>query len=153
VDELRRRIGSFDDEITHTIQVGDPGLREVTSNLQASSQKVLTILSDLEKRSRDSVQRGHERARRLVHTADWVIGIVSGVTLLLSIWISFVLPRRVVKPLVDLKRAVDYAASGNYEVEFDIRGAGEMEDLAKSLRNLIAHVGHTSTGLTRSKVG
>jgi methyl-accepting chemotaxis protein len=150
VEDLRRRVGSFDDEITSTIQAGDPRLRQVTADLQASSQEVLDILSDLEKRSGARVERGHEQARRLVHSAEWVIGIVSALTLLLSVWISFVLPRRVVKPLVDLKQAVDHAATGNYEVEFPIRGGGELEDLTKSVRNLIAHTRQTS--FRRSKV-
>jgi len=151
VEDLRRRVGSFDDEITNTIQAGDPRLRQVTADLQASSQEVLGILSDVEKRSGARVERGHEQARRLVHSAEWVIGMVSGITLLLSVWISFVLPRRVVKPLVDLKQAVDHAATGNYEVEFQIRGGGELEDLTKSVRNLIAHTRQTS--FRRSKLG
>ena len=150
IEDLRRRVGSFDDEITSTIQAGDPRLRQVTADLQASSQEVLGILSDLEKRSGARVERGHEQARHLVHSAEWVIGIVSGLTLLLSIWISFVLPRRVVKPLVDLKQAVDHAATGNYEVEFQIRGGGELEELTKSVRNLIAHTRQTS--FRRSKL-
>jgi signal transduction histidine kinase len=58
----------------------------------------------------------------------------------LSIWISFVLPRQVVKPLVDLREAVDNAASGNYQIDFELRGEGELIDLAKSVRNLITHV-------------
>jgi HAMP domain-containing protein len=56
------------------------------------------------------------------------------------VWISFVLPRQVVKPLISLKEAVDHAAAGNYEIDFDIQGAGEVVELANSIRNLIAHV-------------
>ena len=33
-------------------------------------------------------------------------------TLLLSVWISFLLPRQVVKPLVELREAVDHARVG-----------------------------------------
>jgi CHASE3 domain sensor protein len=139
IEDLRRRVGSFDDEIARTLEAGDPTLRKVTSDLQASSHDVLRILSDLEMRSRSRVERGHNEARRLVHSVEWVLGIVSVVTLLLSIWISFVLPRRVVSPLVDLREAVDHAVSGNYEVEFELRGDGEVVDLARSVRNLIAH--------------
>jgi nitrogen fixation/metabolism regulation signal transduction histidine kinase len=64
-------------------------------------------------------------------------------TLLLSIWISFVLPRQVVKPLVELREAVDHAAAGNYQIDFELRGKGELVDLAKSVRNLIAHLKQT----------
>ena len=68
---------------------------------------------------------------------------IGPLTLLLSIWISFVLPRQVVKPLVDLREAVDNAASGNYQIDFELRGEGELIDLAKSVRNLITHVKQT----------
>jgi signal transduction histidine kinase len=56
------------------------------------------------------------------------------------VWISFVLPQQVVKPLLSLKEAVDHAAAGNYEIDFDIQGQGEVVELADSIRNLIAHV-------------
>jgi HAMP domain-containing protein len=51
-----------------------------------------------------------------------------------------VLPREVVRPLLELKEAVDHAAAGNYEIEFDVQGKGEVADLANSVRDLIAHV-------------
>ena len=126
-----------------TAEAGDPTLRQVTPGLQASSQKVLQVASELEARGWDRVQRDHIEARRLLYRAEWVLSIVSGLTLLLSIWISFVLPRQVVKPLVDLREAVDNAASGNYQIDFELRGEGELIDLAKSVRNLITHVKQT----------
>jgi nitrogen fixation/metabolism regulation signal transduction histidine kinase len=72
-----------------------------------------------------------------------VLSTVSFLTLLLSIWISFVLPRQVVKPLLDLREAVDHAAAGNYRIDFELHGEGELVDLAKSVRNLIAHAKQT----------
>jgi HAMP domain-containing protein len=41
---------------------------------------------------------------------------------------------------MDLKEAVDHAAAGNYEIEFDVQGEGEVVHLANSLRKLIAHI-------------
>ena len=38
------------------------------------------------------------------------------------------------------KEAVDHAAAGNYAIDFDIQGEGEVVELANSIRNLIAHV-------------
>jgi signal transduction histidine kinase len=40
------------------------------------------------------------------------------------------------KPLVSLKEAVDHAAAGNYEIDFELHGGGEVVDLAKSVQNL-----------------
>jgi CHASE3 domain sensor protein len=140
IDNLRSQVGSFDAQITNTMEAGDPTLRRVTPALQASSEKVLQVASELETRSWARVQHDHTEARHLLYRAEWVLSIVSGLTLLLSVWISFVLPRQVVKPLMELKEAVDHAASGNYLIDFELRGEGEVVELAKSVRNLIAHV-------------
>jgi len=139
IADLRRQVDSFDAEIAKTLEAGDPTLRRVSPALQASSQRVLQGASELESRSWASVQQDHKDARHLLYRAEWVLSIVSGLTLLLSVWISFVLPRQVVKPLLDLREAVDHAASGNYLIDFELRGEGEVVELAKSVRNLIAH--------------
>jgi CHASE3 domain sensor protein len=143
VDDLRSQVGSFDTKIASTIEAGDPTLQRVSPALQASSQRVLAVASELENRGWARVQRDHAEARRLVYRAEWVLSVVSGLTLLLSIWISFVLPRQVVKPLLELREAVDNAASGNYQINFELRGEGELVDLARSVRNLIAHIKQT----------
>jgi methyl-accepting chemotaxis protein len=143
VDDLRSQVGSFDTKIVSTIEAGDPTLQRVSPALQASSLHVLAVASDLENRGWARVQRDHAEARHLVYQAEWVLSIVSGLTLLLSIWISFVLPRQVVRPLLELREAVDNAASGNYLINFELRGKGELVDLARSVRNLIAHIKQT----------
>ncbi len=139
IEDLRGQVDSFDFEITRTVEAGDPVLRRVTSDLQISSQEVRQILSDLEMRGWARVEDDHEGTRHLVYRAEWVLSIVSGLTLLLSVWISFVLPRQVVKPLIELRTAVDQAVSGNYEIEFELQGEGELVNLARSIRNLISH--------------
>jgi HAMP domain-containing protein len=42
--------------------------------------------------------------------------------------------------LQELKEAVDHAASGNYLIDFELRGQGEVVELAKSVRRLVAHM-------------
>ena len=140
VDELRNRVGSFDAQITKTVQEGDPALRHITVDLQSTGQEVLAMTGKLEAKSWDRVEHDHRKARRLISAAEWSLSIVSAITLLVSIWISFTLPRQVVKPLISLKEAVDHAAAGNYEIEFDIQGEGEVVQLADSIRLLIAHL-------------
>ncbi|MGE5325743.1 MAG: HAMP domain-containing protein, partial [Deltaproteobacteria bacterium] len=65
---------------------------------------------------------------------------VSALVVLLSVWVSFILPREAVRPLSDLKDAVDRAATGDYEIEFDVQGEGEIVQLTHSIRKLIHHV-------------
>lgn len=140
IDDLRSQVDSFDSQIVKTLETEDPTLRKATIDLQASSQQVLQRTSDLGSRSWTRVQRDHQEARLLLYRAEWVLSIVSGLTLLLSVWISVVLPRQVVKPLLELRDAVDHAASGNYLIDFELQGEGEVVELAKSVRHLIAHV-------------
>ncbi len=145
IDSLHSQVGAFDAQITSTVEAGDPTLRRATPALQTSSEKVLQIASELETRSWERVQHDHQEARHLLHSAEWVLSIVSALTLLLSVWISFVLPRQVVRPLLELRQAVDQAASGNYGFDLELRGEGEVVELAKSFQNLIAQLRPTAS--------
>jgi signal transduction histidine kinase len=69
-----------------------------------------------------------------------VLTIVSALTFILSVWVSLILPKQVAKPLLDLKKAVDAAAAGNYELKINFQGEGEIVELANSVSNLIGHV-------------
>jgi CHASE3 domain sensor protein len=140
VDELRNRVDSFDAQISKTVQEGNPALRQITVDLHNSGQGVLDFAAQLEARNWTRIESDHHKAQRLISRAEWSLTIVSAITFLVSVWISFVLPRQVVKPLLSLKEAVDHAAAGNYEIDFDIQGEGEVVELANSIRNLIAHV-------------
>ncbi|PYU54650.1 MAG: hypothetical protein DMG55_30725 [Acidobacteria bacterium] len=84
------------------------------------------------------VQMDHEEARQLIRRAEWALSIVSAVTLLFSALVSLILPRQVTEPLVNLKEAMDHAAKGNYEIDFELHGGGEVVELAKSVQNLIS---------------
>jgi CHASE3 domain sensor protein len=136
IQELRARVVSFDTQITEAIQAANPALRQVTPDLRASSQEALQLTADMEQENWRRVQMDHQEARQLLHRAEWTLSIVSAVTLLFSVWASFVLPGQVAKPLVSLKEAVDHAATGNFEIDFEVHGGGEVVELAKSVQNL-----------------
>lgn len=138
--ELRNRVGSFDTQISETVQEGNPALGPVTADLQTSSQEVLRLLSELETRNWKRVEGDHREARRLMRSAEWALSIVSAITLLFSVWVSFILPRQVVKPLISLREAVDHAAHGDSAIDLEIEGRGEVADLALSVRNLIVQL-------------
>ncbi len=140
IDDLRTQVGSFDLQIAAASESEDPTLRQAMVDLQSSSDNVRLLASDLESRSWGRVLYDQDQARRIIHRAEWVLIVVSGLTIILSVLVSFLLPRQVVKPLLDLKEAVDYAAAGDYEVEFDVEGQGEVAQLAKSVSDLIDHV-------------
>lgn len=140
IDELRDRVGSFDAQISETVQQENPALRQASADLQTASQQLLGALSDLETQNWNRVESDHRTARRLIRQAEWALSIVSALTLLFSIWVSFVLPKQVAKPLVSLREAVDHAAEGNGAVDFEIEGKGEVAELALSLRNLISQL-------------
>jgi CHASE3 domain sensor protein len=140
VDDLRKRVGSFDSQISESVQTANPGLRETTEDLQATSEKILHLCRELESANWARVEADRADARRLLSESEWALGIVSFFTLIFSVWVSFILPRQVVKPLVNLREAVDHAATGNYVIDFDIQGEGEVVELARSIDNLLARV-------------
>jgi nitrogen fixation/metabolism regulation signal transduction histidine kinase len=139
LEDLRDQSGSFDSQVANALAAGNPELRGTTQALEASSNRILQLSADLEKRSRDDVRGDHLEARRLVRRAELVLLIVSPLVILLSIIVGIILPRQVVKPLMDLKAAVDHASAGHYGIEFDIQGKGEVAQLARSVRDLIEH--------------
>ncbi len=147
VQELQSQVQSFDSDLAKTLEQENPTLRLVTPEIQATSQNVLRIASQLEAQSWNQVQRDHREVRDLLYQAEWVLSIVSVITFLLSVWISFVIPRTVVKPLVSLREAVDHAASGNYPVQLELQGKGEIIELARSIDKLIQHVRYLGTRL------
>jgi len=140
IESLRDRVGSFDAQITDTVQSRDPALREATANLEESSRKILQLTANLESQSWKRVQENHQQARRLIRQAEWVLSIVSALTFILSVWVSLILPKQAAKPLLDLKKAVDAAAAGNYAQKINFQGEGEIVELAKSVSDLIGHV-------------
>jgi CHASE3 domain sensor protein len=136
IQELRARVLSLDTRITEAVQVGSPALYQVTPELQGSNEQILQVASDLEKQNWNRVEVDHQKARQLIHRAERSLSIVSIMTLVFSVLVSLILPRQVIQPLLSLKEAVDHAATGNYEVEFELHGAGEVVELAKSVQNL-----------------
>jgi len=146
IEMLRARIESFDTEVAAKVEENDPKFRQTSQDLATASQKIINLSTGLESRGWQRVQKDHTRARALLIRAEIIGGIISFITLLVSVWVSFILPRQVVKPLTDLKQAVDHAAAGNYEIEFDVKGDGEVVELADSVRNLIAHLREKHNG-------
>jgi len=110
VDELRDRVDSFDTQISRRFQEVSPALRQITVDLQNSGQDVLTWLRNWRRETGDASKAITAR-RSAYFSRRMVAGHRSMITFLVSVWISFVLPRQVVKPLVSLKEAVDHAAA------------------------------------------
>jgi methyl-accepting chemotaxis protein len=137
MEQLRDRVDSFDAQISKTTEETNPDLQRVTQDLQNSSDQILAATSQLEAMNWMRVKEDHALARKLLREAEWALSIVSALTLLISIWVSYTLPRQIVKPLLSLKEAVDHAAQGNYEIEFDVHGKGEIVDLVESLKRML----------------
>jgi CHASE3 domain sensor protein len=143
IEELRRRVESFDTQITNTVQAGNPALEKISSDLQLASQNLLSLTSEMETRSWNRVQADHQEARHLIHQAEWALGTVSVLTFLFSVWVSFILPRQVVSPLVRLKEAVDRVAAGQEGMELEVSGTGEITQLAASIQRMVMRLRHT----------
>jgi nitrogen fixation/metabolism regulation signal transduction histidine kinase len=140
MEELRQRVNSFDTQISKTTEETNPDMQRVTQDLQISSDQILSKTSELESLNWTHVKDDHADARKLLHEAEWALSIVSAITLLVSIWVSYTLPRQVIKPLLSLKEAVDHAAQGNYEIDFDVQGKGEIVDLVESLQRMLTSI-------------
>jgi CHASE3 domain sensor protein len=88
IQELQSRVQSFDTELAKTLGQENPTLRIVAPELETTSRRVLSGASQLEAQGWERVQRDHQKARYLVQSAEWVLSIVSGITFLISVWIT-----------------------------------------------------------------
>jgi CHASE3 domain sensor protein len=136
IQALRAQVGSLDTRITEAVQTANPALSQAAPDLRAAAQEALQLTSEMEQTNWGRVQMDHQEARQLLHRAKCALSIVSAVTLFFSVWVSFILPGQVAKPLVSLKEAVDHAATGNFEIDFELHGEGEVVELAKSVKKL-----------------
>lgn len=136
IQALRTQVGSLDTRITEAVQTANPALSQAAPDLRAAAQEALQLTSEMEQTNWGRVQMDHQEVRQLLHRAKWALSIVSAVTLFFSVWVSFILPGQVAKPLVSLKEAVDHAATGNFEIDFELHGEGEVVELAKSVKKL-----------------
>jgi len=147
LEDIGDRVSSFDLEVTQRMVAEDPAFRQIAFDLESSNSQIQRLSADLRDRSWQRVEREHAETRQLVRRAELVLLIVSGIILVVSILVSFILPRAVVKPLVDLRQAIDHAVSGDYDVEINVEGEGEVVELASSIRELIGHLRGTRTRL------
>ena len=137
VQEIQNQVASFDTEVTKTLEQENQNLGQITEEIRTTSQRILDLAAQIEAQSWQRVLSDHQKARSFARRAEWVLSVVSAITFIVSVWISFVLPRLVVKPLASLREAVDHAASGNYPINLELRGEGEIIDLAHSISRLI----------------
>src|SRR4030088_1330763 len=59
IQELRTRVGSLDTRITEAVQGGNAAFYQVTPELQASSEHIVQVASDLEKQNWNRVEVDH----------------------------------------------------------------------------------------------
>jgi CHASE3 domain sensor protein len=143
MEDIGARVNSLDPEITQRLVAEDPAFRQIAFDLESSSRQIARLSTDLRDRSWQRVEREHADARRLVRRAEIVLLVVSSIVLILSILVSFILPREVAKPLADLRQAIDHALTGDYDVEIKVEGEGEIVELASGIRELIGHLRET----------
>ena len=77
VDELRTRVGSFDAQITKTVQEGNPALRHITADLQSSGQSVLDSTAQLEHRSWSRIEFDIQGEGEVVQLANSIRLLIS----------------------------------------------------------------------------
>jgi len=113
--------------------VANPALIQVTPDLRVSSQETLELTSDMEQQM-GTRPNGPSEARQLIRRAEWALSIVSAATVLFSVWVSLILLGRSLNPR-EPQRSVDHAATGNFEIDFELMGAAKSWNLLKASKN------------------
>lgn len=135
-------------------------LVEMEAAAQAEEQAIPGPLFERLRRSGDEVQRlalavaerrwqrlevHREQALRLRQTALWVIGTTLGATFGLNMFLTYLLPRRILAPIRELVEACQRIEAEDLSVRVEEGRRDEFGDLARAFNRMVAAV--------RSRVG
>jgi len=80
-----------------------------------------------------------------VETLRIQLGYISVIMLILSIGLSFLISRRVAKPIMQLNNSAMELGKGKYETTFDGKGYKEIRELSDTLTHAASELGKTET--------
>src|SRR6185295_18658803 len=97
----------------------------------AAADEILAINQDAMVRKSDAVRRTGERV-------NGITMVVAGASLVLGIFISIWLTRRILHPLAVLSEATRELGGGNFDARARVRGTDELAQLAKDFNAMAA---------------
>jgi len=88
--------------------------------------------------------------QELRSTFEWIFLVMSAAALL-GIVLTFIMTRRIIRPLETLRCAAHEVAEGRLEVEIDVHTRDEVADVAQSFRTMIERLRESRDEVTRSQ--
>jgi len=108
--------------------------------LGETSEKVRTFANELEQRSWDRVEQHRQESETLVARAQRNISVVLILTILVSAYMLFMLPSRIVRPISAITNIIKRAEQGDYGVTAKSASRDEVGQLALFLNRMLRQI-------------
>ncbi len=131
---------SIEDLIFSTHLSENPQLGLIKSKLTNSVENIQHLAQRLTKKGQDKFQIHRLETEKFSARAKRNIVTVILLTFMISIYLVFIFPSRIVKPITSIINIVRQAESGNYDVSIPSASRDEVGELAKFLNRMMRQV-------------
>lgn len=153
VNEANQYLRSFSiDDLTVGLQTKrDPEMTLLSQSLSETSEKVRSLANELEQRSWHQLEQHRQQSELVVARAQRNIAVVLILTILVSAYLLFILPSRIVKPISAVTNIIKRAERGDYDVTAKSASKDEVGQLALFLNRMLRQV-RTHDSLKTEKI-
>ena len=153
INEANRYLQGFsiDDLIVGLQSKRDPEMTLLSQILGETSENVRSLANELEQRSWRQVEQHRQESEVLVARAQRNISVVLILTILVSAYLLFILPSRIVKPISAITNIIRRAEQGDYEATAKSASEDEVGQLALFLNRMLRQV-RTHDSLKTEKI-
>lgn len=138
---LRDRLAALVIPLETATQGEEPAIPPpLFQRLRQAGDEVQRLALELAERNWQELETHRQQALHLRRTGLWVIGIVLTLTFSLNTFLTYLLPRRILRPVRELTDACRRIEAGDLTVELDGRRQDELGDLARAFNGMLAAI-------------
>lgn len=119
-----------------TGESGSPNTVSYSSDLAPQFRTVRRHVQELRDLNQETMFSASDRAQVIADRAKWSLGAVGGLVILIGLAFSYVLSRRLTRPLKRLTDAAARIAEGDYDIEVEDVRADEVGELARQFNEM-----------------
>lgn len=149
--EINNGTMPFDQYVVQASVGAQPQRTRILSNMQSRGEQLESLAKSISDSSWNKVEEERNRTEALGHRASVLITITLALTLIVSFLFTWLLPRRVMRPLNQVTEALRKASRGNYDVFLHLSAKDEVGELVNEFHNLIEHMRDRDNGKDNGK--
>ncbi len=104
------------------------------------SEKADLKMDEVEVAAKKSMDAAMAKGDKAVATANFMIVVISGISVILGLLIGILLSRSISRPIVAMAKAAEAIATGDLTHKIEVQSRDEIGDMANSLRKMIENL-------------